>query len=352
MTLDDGVITFHNELGYQVIIGGTFTGEIYVECNETSCTYVNINGTEYTFDVDGAVFGFITGEVWTNKIVALHGFKLTQDMPISGITLSDVTDTTAKATIVDQSTEIMCYAVGLEYKIFIDGVDKGSFQYGKGVEITGLDATALYDKNGATVGIITNGTWYYGRDSGNTDLELTSVKNEAWAGTVKTKDVGTNVSTKSAISFEGVDGNVVFELSSGVRFDFKSSIGGTYYLTAQKTTYNGKDAFLVKAENDVGTGKTSVYTSLYIPVSGEGQRVIHVDEYGRINQMEGTLVKINDQFYMKVNAFDYSIFYAESDSPRHDVPGGNGNNVMLFVGIGIAAAAIIAIGAYFIMRKH
>lgn len=347
--VNDGNITFYS-IG-QPILSGKFSGEIYAT-SPTFVSYVTIGTTPYTLDFDGSALGILVADdgTVTNNVVAFPGYKLAETgMTVTNLTLSDITDKKATA-VIGTGSSITLRPVAEKYNVYINGELKGeNFTYGVAETIDNIEATALFDKNGAVVGEIDNlGTWTYKRVSGTGDLELTSVKVETYANPSATE---LNTSDKSAITFTASTG-MKFALGSGVRFDLiDTSLTGTNVnLIAEKTTFNGREAFLVKAQR-VDDG-ASIGTTLYIPVSGEGQKVMHVDDFGRSTEYASTLVKIGDQYYMKTNVYDYSIFYTESDEPRHDVPGGNGTNILLFVGIGAAVAIIAAAGAFFFIRKH
>ena len=361
LTVDNGTISikytdYSTMTGYGVL-AGDFVGEIYVEGGVnpyTGAYYASYAefGTDncYELDLRGDILGVTVAEdkSMTYSVAAKPGYKLaTEGMTCTGITLSDISDKKATATL--DGTSIECFAVPEKYSIIIDGTNKGDdYKYGEAAVLENIDATALFDENGAAIGEIdvVAKTWTYKRVSGTGNLNLTSVKVVA----ITPSATELNETTESAISFTAVKG-MKFSMGSGVRFDITDTTLGTgkgMNLIAQKTTFEGRDAFLVKAVTEDGS---SVQTTLYLPVAGEGQKIMHVDEYGRSNELAGTLVKFGDQYFMKTDVYNYSIFYTTEDEPRHDVPGGSGSNVLLFVAIGVAIV-VVAAGAFFFIKKH
>ena len=360
VTVDNGTISIKyvditTTTGYGEL-AGDFVGEIYVEgcvnpyTGAYYASYAAFGTTNYELDLRGDILGVTVADdkSMTYSVAAKPGYKLaTEGMTTTNITLSDISDKKATATL--DGSPIECYAVPEKYSIIIDGTNKGDdFEYGKAVVIENIDATAMFDANGAAIGEIdvVEKTWTYKRVSGTGNLSLTSVK--VVAITPSTTEL--NVTTESAISFTAVKG-MKFSMGSGVRFDITDNALGAgkgMNLIAEKTTFEGRDAFLIKAVNEDGN---SVSTTLYLPVAGEGQKIMHVDEYGRANELAGTLVKFGEQYYMKTDVYNYSIFYTTEDEPRHDVPGGSGSNVLLFVAIGVAIV-VVAAGAFFFIKKH
>ena len=118
-------------------------------------------------------------------------------------------------------------------------------------------------------------------------------------------------------------------------------------MPTQETKFNGKNAYLIRAS----AGDVALKSTLLIPAS-EGDRIIHVDEYGRAAEMSSVPVKIGNETFLKIeNISDYSIFYKETDSPRYDVPGGS-DNMLLFIAIGAVVAVVAVAGVFFFIKKH
>ena len=90
--------------------------------------------------------------------------------------------------------------------------------------------------------------------------------------------------------------------------------------------------------------------TLYFPAS-EGEKIMHVDQYGRVTELSSSLVKIGDETFLKVNdVSSYSIFYVDNDKPRYDVPGGS-DNMLLIVAIAAVVAVLAAAGLFFLYKK-
>ena len=92
-----------------------------------------------------------------------------------------------------------------------------------------------------------------------------------------------------------------------------------------------------------------------VPVSGNGNRLMHVDDLGRVCEIQAENVTIGEDNFLKATVSDYSIFYAEADSSPVVDNGGSGNgggvNIVLIV-VGIVVVAALVAGAVFFVKKH
>ena len=142
-----------------------------------------------------------------------------------------------------------------------------------------------------------------------------------------------------------------FRLASNVRFDFSGlTPSDNIEIIAQKTNFDGHDGFLIKANKTDGF-KENVGSTIYIPASGSGKKLMHVDEYGRASERQAELVTIDGEHYLKTTTDDYSIFYEEADTSPVLPSGGNGPNWLL-IGIGALAAVAVIAGVVIIIKKR
>jgi len=336
----------------------TAPGQVYV-----STTYSNgessgkgamkIGNDIITLDLKGASVGVAVDKDGNVKysLLALPGYKLSQDMTCSGITITNCNEKTADITI--SGTAVSCTANPVLYKIVIDGKTvKEEVPYGSSVtSVTGLANDVLYtvDSNGVIIGSVNSGTWSLGKlylFAKDLDLKTVSGKEITTVETTKMNTVDAEAAT-----FEVPAGgtSLQFTMSSKVRFDLAGlSEGNTVNLIAQKTNYNGHDGFIIKAER----GPFDLASTVYIPVSGEGSKLMHVDEYGRVSELQADTVVIGDQTYLKAEVSDYSIFYADADvSPVVDNGGSGGiSPVLIIVGI-VAVVAVIGVAVFFVKKN-
>ena len=334
--------------------GNVYVSTTFTTGESTGPGAMTVNDNTISLNLTGVAVGVFVDKdgVVTYGLLALPGYTLSENMTHSGFTISDCSDKTATITIT--GTSVSCSAIPDKYKISIDGqVVKEDVGYGTSVTGVTVDPDALYavDPYGTIIGNISSGTWNLGTLYYFTsDLNLTTVKGVELT-TVSTEAIN-NVEAEAA-KFEVPAGgsSLQFAMSSKVRFDLSGlTAGNTIDLVAQQTTYDGKDAFVIKAER----GGFALASTLYIPVSGDGNKLMHVDEYGRVTQVKADNVVVGEQNYLKATVTDYSIFYAEADKPAYDDGGngGNGTNWLLIGGI-VAVVAVVAIaGAVFFIKKH
>ena len=339
----------------------TLTGLAPAEVLVSTSTAVNpytgsgvmtINNKDIALDLKGTALGVAVdaeGKL-TYSLKALPGYKLSKDMTYSGFTLGDCNDKSASITVADSCTSISCAAVPQTYKLSIDGKEiKNDVQYGTTVSGDKLDKDVLYlvDSNGAVVDIVDDGYWsfqyYFAKDM---DLKTMKVKTVT---TVKTAEINKVESDGAAFTVPAGGSNLQFAMSTKVRFDLSGlSAGNEVTLVAQQTNFNGHDAFIVKAQK----GNDVLSSTLYIPVSGEGQRLMHVDEYGRVSERLAETVVIDDQTYLKTVANGYSIFYAEADESPVLNNGGNGGVSPILIVVGVVIAIAVVAGAVVFIKKH
>ena len=331
--------------------------EFYVSNSSAISPYTNsgafeLNDEIYEFNIKGASLGInmdADGNI-TYSLLALPGYTLSDDMTYAGMTISDCNDKTAKVTSITKN--ITCTAIPVKYKLSIDGKEvKNDVEYASTVSGDGLDKDVLFlvDSNGVIVDVVDDGCWsfnyYFTKD---VDLK-----------TVKTSKLTTVDATKiNQVDAEGASftvpatggSSLQFALSSKVRFDLTGLLANDNVdLIAQKTNFEGHDGFIIKA---VSNNSLSLESTLYIPVSGSGQKLMHVDEYGRVSERVCETVVIDDQTYLKTTTSDYSIFYTENDDSPVINNGGNGgiSPVLIIVGA-VIAVAVIGVAVYFIRKN-
>ena len=313
---------------------------------------ININGVTTSFEFTGAALGVEVDEkgAVSYSLMALPGYKLSKsDMATSGITISSCNDKTADITITSGGT-ISCKAIPIKYDIKLDGKTvKEDVAYGTSVTVEGIPAGTFYivDEKGNIVGDVDGTTWSVGPYYFTDDLDAKTVDGTAVAE-VKTTDM--NTVNSSAVKFTVPAGgqSLKFTLASDVRFDLSGMTpGAEIELIAQKTSYDGHDGFLIKAN---GGNYNSTYT-IFVPASGTGKKLMHVDEYGRVSERQSETVKIGEQYYLKTTTNDFSIFYEATDDSPVLPSGGNGPNWLL-IGIGIAAGVLVVAGVTIFLIKR
>ena len=235
----------------------------------------------------------------------------------------------------------------------IDGKTvKEDAKYHESISVTDVTASFLFDKNGAIIGTVDpiEKEWTYTRHRGTGDLELTSVTFKPYTGEIKSGVTNTVDDDSVQFTFGDVSGKFSFRLNNGVRFDVTGANGKEVQFVAKETTFNGNKAFVIKALTNSGV---SLPTTLYIPVGGEGQKIMHVDEYGRANEYKSTYKVIDGQAYQVLSVSNYSIFYATDDVPNFAGSGDGKNNNLLYIGIAVVVAIVALAGvAYFLKTKQ
>lgn len=341
--------------GYSTLIQLNAPSEVYATKAFGMKGAIKVDDVTTTVQLDGAALGLVMNAegVISYKLIACPGYTLSSTMTYSGMTLSNITESSADVTLT--ATAVSCDAVPMKYKVTLDGkVVKENVNYGTNVSVENAfpDGDVLYvvDENGAIIGTVDGKDWRFGYYF-TKDLDVKSVKGKE---VTQFEDAGkvNVINDASSIKFSVPSGQtaMMFQLSSKVRFDLSGlSQDDNVELVAQPTKFDGKDAFIIKVSNSNDLASTAA--TLYIPFSGEGKRLIHVDEYGRTMELESTVVSIDGDNYLKATVSDYSIFYADSDdSPV--IPSKGSSTNWLLIGIGIAAAVIIIAGAVVFIKKR
>ena len=204
----------------------------------------------------------------------------------------------------------------------------------------------LINENGATVGEVFDGVWYYTRYIGTGDLQLTSV-----TATVITNVVAGENKVSESVSFTmpdlgGKKPIFVFENGGRVAFTGNAGAGNPVSVTFQATKFDGKDGFLVKVLND----GDSLAACIYVPVKNADSVLKHVDQFGRVTTLPAAVVTMDGQTYLKVNLNDYSIVYAEDFEPYIEPSKHKDSNILIYAAIAAAIIAVAAIGAFLYLR--
>ncbi len=335
-----------------------FTGGLFVANNPLSGVQsrVVVDGRTFNVDMTGAALGIAVDDKGktTYTLVALPGYEIDKTVTPTGFTIGDGDEESAAITIDSGDTVTLAYtAKAKTYKIYVDGDYKAEGKFGEKVEFA-TDATFLFTPNGAIIGNISDGKWSLIRNAyatGTDDLELTSVKITEYTDLKYDAD---NTPTTNAITFTvpaaGAYKTSSFVMPSKVRFEIGGQSSGTSIsLIAEETSFNGKSGYIIKADKN----GAPLSTKLYLPVSGEGQRIMHVDEYGRVSELQSVYTVIDGQGYQYATVGDYSIFYLEDDSPNYDTGGNGKNNNLLYIGIAVVVAVVALAGvAYFLKTKQ
>lgn len=268
-----------------------------------------------------------------------------------GFTIDSSNDDSAKIT--RTGTELSFNATPRTFNVIIDGKTvKEDAKYHESISVTDVTASFLFDKNGAIIGTVDpiEKEWTYTRHRGTGDLELTSVTFKPYTGEIKSGVTNPVDDDSVQFTFGDVSGKFSFRLNNGVRFDVTGANGKEVQFVAKETTFNGNKAFVIKALTNSGV---SLPTTLYIPVGGEGQKIMHVDEYGRANEYKSTYKVIDGQAYQVLSVSNYSIFYATDDVPNFAGSGDGKNNNLLYIGIAVVVAIVALAGvAYFLKTKQ
>ena len=314
---------------------------------------VTVNGETKDANFKGVSLGVALDEngAVSYSLMALPGYTLPSGMTkeSNGFTVTDYNEKTAK--IKDLSATVSCSANPIKYKIKLDGNQlPDEYQYGTTVpEITVPSGTLfVVDNNGAVIGNVNDTKWSVGTYYFTKDLDVKTVTGTTVTDVKKTE---MNKVDASAVKFTVPAGgtSLQFTLSSNVRFDLNSlTPDDNIELVAQKTNFNGHDGFLIKANK---SGGPNVSSTIYIPASGSGKKLMHVDEYGRASERQAELVTIDGEHYLKTTTDDYSIFYEEADTSPVLPSGGNGPNWLL-IGIGALAAVAVIAGVVIIIKKR
>ncbi len=358
VTITKGVVTISGLDMY-----GRLTGPISVgnDAPTSGTSRVVVDGKTINATLTGAALTMIVNDDKTvsYRITAMPGYKFAPQGSYYGFSVTESNDDYAVITLnAGDNLDISYIAEKRPFKVSVDGETKVSdAKLGETVKFA-TTADYLFDERGAWVGSIADGEWSNTFYRWVGDVELTSVtmsEFNKWTKGADDKYLLDYTSEKDSVYFTTpadlpADSNLSFTMQSKVRFAFVPAADSKYNLIAQPTTYKGNDGFIIKASDALGV---SIPTTLYIPVSGEGQKVMHVDQYGRAAEQASTYVVIDGQGYQAVQATGYSIFYTESDSPLFD-DGGNGkNNNLLYIGIAVVIAVVALAGvAYFLKTKQ
>lgn len=245
----------------------------------------------------------------------------------------------------------------LSYKIFINGVEKGTFTYGSIIDAITLDPsdkTPLFvvDQYGSRVGAILLGIGGY---------QWTSAYSVYWAAdTYLTVCYGTVVenaltedydsdsdAVEATINASSEGKSVTVKTPSGVKWKITadSSKDYTFSLISQKTEYDGREAYLL----DFSHAKLMDYTA-YIPVSGSGNVLYHVNDGGVASVIPSKEVEIDGEKYLSFTADNFSYFYVASD-PYSDDGSESSNTLLIAVGA-VVVIAIIALAAVYVVRAR
>ena len=311
-----------------------------------------VNGSNTTFNFTGASLGIGIDEngAVSYSLMALPGYELSKTgMTTSGITIIDCNEKTATISITGST--ISCTAIPIRYGIELDGKTvKDDVAYGTSVTISGIPEDTFYivDDKGNIVGSIDGTSWSVGPYYYANDLKATTVSGKT-VTEVLTKGMNKVEAEAAKFTVPAGGSSLQFTLSSKVRFDLSGlDPADDVELIAQKTKYDGHDGFLIKAKSN----GSNLPSTIYIPSSGTGKKLMHVDAYGRVSERQSEAVTVDGQVYLKTTTSDYSIFYeAADDSPV--LPSEDNGPNWLLIGIGIAAGvAVVAIGAVIIIKRR
>ena len=351
----DGKITVGNIVP---TVKGNFVGDMYITRTLPRGDYdvpgqtLVVNDKVYRIETAGCAIGFSVndaGEIYF-KVVALPGYELAEDMAKNGFTINSIDNGVATITP-DPATDVLnCTAKTPVFNVYIDGnkvLENQTLSVPMSAKV-GDNTVFLVDKNGAKIGNVADKEWSYTRFIGTGDLELTSVN----ATVLPTVDVKKNTVDDYGVTFTvpaGFTSDTKFIMKSKVQFTLSGTTkDDKITLIAQETKFDGKDAFIIKASYDNGANANAV---IYLPVSGDGFRVMHVDQYGRVSERVSQLIYVDGEAFQKVTTNDFSIFYTEKDTPSYDTSSGGKNNTLLYVAIGVGIV-VIAGAAFFIGRKY
>ena len=333
--------------------GGKFVGPIYVSKNpEGQKSVAVVDGKSITVDITGAALGIMVasdGKV-SYTLQALPGYELDENAAATGFTITKFDSEASDITLADGDVTLTYTAKAKPYKIYVDGdrID-GDFYCGT-VATFATDADFLYDDNGAIVGTIADGKWTYTRPGADGDLELSSIKLAEFTG-ISFADVNTPESNSITYTLGATEGYkyATFQMPSDVRFYVNGgAVGSKIVLIAEETKFNGHKGFLVKATKD----GAPLESTLYLPVSDEGKKIMHVDQYGRTSELRSTYVVEDGQGYQKVTVSDYSIFFLEDDVPNYSTGDNGKNHNLLYIGIAVVVAIVALAGVgYFVKSK-
>ncbi|AGI47042.1 hypothetical protein TALC_00027 [Thermoplasmatales archaeon BRNA1] len=308
-----------------------------------------VEGNTCTFTLSGCAVKYVLSDAAVaTKLIAMPGYELTST-GATGFTIGDFTKT--EATITDLGATASYTASAVPFSVYIDG-KKVTDEARNGTAIQATVASGvsfLFDDNGAIVGSVSGTTWTYTRFIGEGKLDLESI---AMSNITYSKGVNEIANSVRFTVPATVDDSMVFKTESKLRLVIDSDDvdeGDVVNIVAKETKYDGKKAFLIKVYTNDNTA-SELATTVYIPVSGDGFKLMHVDEYGRAQEIRGTLVEIDGQSYLKTDVDDYSIFYATKDTPAY---GGSddGSNLLLYAAIGAAVVIIALAGVFLFMRK-
>lgn len=170
--------------------------------------------------------------------------------------------------------------------------------------------------------------------------------------------VGDNTFDSNGLKFtipSDASGNVRVKTASGVVWDIdgEANKGKTYSLLAQKTTYDGRDVYLVICYGGNAT--------MYMPVDGSDSVLFHVNNVGLSSATESSFVDIDGTGYLKYGGNSYSYFYTGADpyyepsepsDPSEPSSGSGGGINVALVGAAVAVVAVGGLaGAYFLRGR-
>ncbi len=245
----------------------------------------------------------------------------------------------------------------LTYKIFINGVEKDTFTYGNPTKEITLDSSEtgiplfVVDQYGSKVGMIIelgdSYQWmsvaplHWTADTYLTVCYGTDVKDALTEDYESPSDV-----VRATINHSAEDKSVTVKTPSGVKWKIAADSSADYLFTliSQKTEYNGREAYLL----DFSHAGMMDYTA-YIPVSGSGNVLYHVNDGGVASVIPSKEIEIDGEKYLSFTTDNFSYFYVSSDPYSDD--GSEGGNTLLIVGA-VAVIAIIALAGVYVMRAR
>lgn len=357
--------------GFQILNGALtplykadkLTGAIYVSSmtsngNNYGTSTATVFGEALTFQTYGCSIGVILddqGLISAYRLYAMPEYRIDVDSGnAEGFSIDSSNDDYADITRTGPTT-LRFDAASKQFNVIIDGETK--FQdalYNWNFVVDVGDANFVFDENGAILGSVDDGSidaekkWTYCRSRGSGDLRVTTAALKPIEEIKSGEDNNVDADSVQFTFGSTASGKYAFVLSSGVRFSFDAQSSKDVQLIAKETNFNGNKAFIIKAY----MGGSELKTDLYLPVGGEGQKVMHVDQYGRPMEIQSKYIVINGQAYQVVSVSNYSIFYTTADLPNYTVPSNDKNHTLLYIGIAIVVAIVALAGVgYFVKTK-
>ena len=333
------------DLIHPVILGGqshyTFTGEGVAYAREAYFSEyggTEMGGTAYALDeyfggdlhlyldFTGVVLGFDARGFMTVK--ALTGYTL-DPSTYEGFTVGSDGYVVIDPEILAEGEGILsAEGVGDLHTLTIDGVSK-PVHYGAEIVIEkGSNFLGMFNENGDAIGDVDGTTWYF-KYYYDGDMTLYSISTQAVTVTpdrvVKLSDEQFNFTVPleefGAIIFETADGMIVNYASEDL-------VPGDIVRTAiEKTTFNGKDAFMIHCDHSM---------IIEYPVSGTDVVLYHV--------IRGVPVPMNCMYYVDDDGQAYAIAELSSFSTFYfdEKEGGKTTDTYFYLAA-IAIALIVAV---------